>query len=221
MIETRSLQVSSGGRVGETALYRAIRSRTEPFFIETRVCIQRTTLRVTSNTVEPRGKLNMHKITLALLAAAACMATSVVRADASAPVDGDTAPLEVIDPATETDPGAGVDPGNTEDPGVAPEVIIDDPQTPVDSKEPDGGGAGPTFGGSTDGSGSPEEEQVYTTMGGRPDDCMECRNLTTTTVDDAPMIEAPTPEVLEGIEDGSSTGVDIMEPTQRRSATQR
>ena len=38
----------------------------------------------------------MHKIMLALLAAAACMATSVVRADASAPVDGDTAPLDGV-----------------------------------------------------------------------------------------------------------------------------
>ena len=163
----------------------------------------------------------MYKLTLTLLAAAACLASSIVRADESAPVDGGIPPVEVVDPGTETDPGSGADTGDTGDTGVDQEVVIDDPVTPVDQKEPDGGGAGPDYGGSTDGSGQPEEEQVYTTMGGRPDDCMECRNLTTTSMDDAPMIEAPTPEVLEGIEDGSSTGVDIMEPTQRRNATQR
>lgn len=163
----------------------------------------------------------MHKITLALLAAAACLASGVVRADESAPTDGGIPPVEVVDSGTETNPGAGADTGSTGDPGVDQEVVIDDPLPPVDPKEPDGGGAGPDYGGSTDGSGTPDAEMVYTTMGGRPEGCMECRNLTTESMDDAPTIEAPTPEVLEGIEDGSSTGVDIMEPTQRRSATQR
>lgn len=88
--------------------------------------------------------------------------------------------------------------------------------------EPDGGGAGIDsggVGGGDAGDGSTIGEPVYTTMtGGRPDDCPECRNLTTEV--GTTRIEEPTPEVVESIIEGGDTGIDVIEPagTRKRSA---
>lgn len=88
--------------------------------------------------------------------------------------------------------------------------------------EPDGGGAGIDsggVGGGDAGDGSTIGEPVYTTMtGGRPDDCPECRNLTTEV--GTTRIEEPTPEVVESIIEGGDTGIDVIEPagSRKRSA---
>lgn len=150
----------------------------------------------------------MRMFHLVLLALAASVSLSLAHAEEAADGgDGVPPPEEFVDSgdAGSGDTGA-VDTGTGD--GSDGTTVV----------EPDGGGGveaggGSADGGSVDGDGT-IGEPVYMITGGRPDDCPECRNLTTDM--GTTRVEEPTPEVVESIMDGGDTGIDVIEPASAR-----
>jgi hypothetical protein len=160
----------------------------------------------------------MRMFHLVLLALAASVSLSLAHAE-EAPDGGDGVPPpeEFVDSgdagsgdtgAVDTGTGDGSDGTTVVEPDGGGGVEADGGS--VDGGSVDGGSVD---GGSVDGDGT-IGEPVYMITGGRPDDCPECRNLTTDM--GTTRVEEPTPEVVESIMDGGDTGIDVIEPASAR-----